>query len=302
VPNQNIGADIYVIYAGAHAMTGDTAGIGGPGGWVRPEPTVTGTNNFTATDLTNIENITTNFTNAIRTRGESSGFAAWGGKISFDTSSRNWHTNHTTPPAAGTTDLYSVAIHEMAHALGFGQDDTDAGNVTPWEFHVGGAFFNGSNAQSAYGGAVPLNPGTMANPDYSHWASGTNSVVYGGSTAQETAMDPELTQATYKNFTALDAAAMKDIGWTVVAPAAPPPPRGIFGDYNNNGIVDAADFVVWRKTDGTQTGYNTWRTNFGKTAGSGAGGAAGAVPEPASAVLMVIGVAVTFLARRERRG
>ena len=68
------------------------------------------------------------------------------------------------------------------------------------------------------------------------------SVVYGGSTPQEAAMDPDLQNGTRKRLTALDAAALKDIGWDV----APPPPAGINGDYNNNGIVDAADYVVWR--------------------------------------------------------
>ena len=41
---------------------------------------------------------------------------------------------------------------------------------------------------------------------------------------------------------------------------------GITGDYNNNGTVDAADYVVWRKNDGTQDGYDTWRANFGASA------------------------------------
>ena len=36
------------------------------------------------------------------------------------------------------------------------------------------------------------------------------------------------------------------------------------GDYNDDGAVNAADYVVWRKTDGTPEGYNTWRANFGK--------------------------------------
>ncbi len=31
---------------------------------------------------------------------------------------------------------------------------------------------------------------------------------------------------------------------------------GLAGDYNLDGIVDAADYVVWRKTDGTQAGYD----------------------------------------------
>ncbi|HEX5471690.1 MAG TPA: hypothetical protein VFW73_07370 [Lacipirellulaceae bacterium] len=58
---------------------------------------------------------------------------------------------------------------------------------------------------------------------------------------------------------------------------------GVAGDYNKNNVVDAADYVVWRKTLNTPSGYNSWRSNFGKTgtgAGSGNGLAALAVPEP----------------------
>ena len=78
------------------------------------------------------------------------------------------------------------------------------------------------------------------------------------------------------------------------------------GDYNNNGLIDAADYVVWRQTlgqtgaglaaDGNgdnmvdQTDYEVWRSHFGQTAGSGAGAAAlAAVPEPASALLLMLG-------------
>ena len=49
------------------------------------------------------------------------------------------------------------------------------------------------------------------------------------------------------------------------------------GDFNHDGTVDAADYVVWRKTDGDdQPGYNTWRANFGQPAGSGSGAGANA--------------------------
>jgi hypothetical protein len=64
------------------------------------------------------------------------------------------------------------------------------------------------------------------------------------------------------------------------------------GDFNNDGTVDAADYVVWRKTDGTQAGYELWRANFGATAALGATAAAdsplAAVPEPASVTLAVL--------------
>ena len=71
--------------------------------------------------------------------------------------------------------------------------------------------------------------------------------------------------------------------------------RWLTGDYNSNGKVDAADYVVWRKalntttvlpndpTGGTigTTQYNTWRANFGNGSGAGSGAA---VPEPTALV------------------
>jgi hypothetical protein len=63
------------------------------------------------------------------------------------------------------------------------------------------------------------------------------------------------------------------------------------GDFNQDGVVDAADYVVWRKTDGTQAGYDLWRANFGRTTGAGAISIA-TVPEPASAMLIVVGAAI----------
>jgi hypothetical protein len=75
------------------------------------------------------------------------------------------------------------------------------------------------------------------------------------------------------------------------------------GDYNGNGAVDAADYVLWRKTliDGQQ-GYGTWRANFRQTAGSGATlpsvePLSPGVPEPASALMFLIGVLVMCFRR-----
>jgi hypothetical protein len=42
------------------------------------------------------------------------------------------------------------------------------------------------------------------------------------------------------------------------------------GDYDGNRAVDMADFVWWRKFDGSTSGYNAWRSHFGATVG-GAG-------------------------------
>jgi hypothetical protein len=83
-----------------------------------------------------------------------------------------------------------------------------------------------------------------------------------------------------------------------------PPPTGLPGDFNDDGVVDAADYVVWRKTDGTnfdlggngdETGgsmnvvdmadYNLWVNNFGETSAGSGGGAA--VPEPVSCFMLL---------------
>lgn len=87
---------------------------------------------------------------------------------------------------------------------------------------------------------------------------------------------------------------------------------GVPGDYNANGIVDGADYVVWRKNngltggattvqgDGTGDGnvnaadYTYWRTRFGNTSGSGSSLGGAAVPEPAAAVLLLMGSAICW--------
>jgi hypothetical protein len=51
-----------------------------------------------------------------------------------------------------------------------------------------------------------------------------------------------------------------------------PEPR-LVGDYNQNGTVDASDYVVWRKGLGTtyaQADYDVWRAHFGQAGASGA--------------------------------
>jgi hypothetical protein len=92
----------------------------------------------------------------------------------------------------------------------------------------------------------------------------------------------------------------------------------IRGDYDGNGAVDAADYVVWRKTvsqsvttgtgadgDGNgvvgQSDYNLWRQNLGKTRPNYYSSAAAAsVPEPSLAGLILVAAAI-FLSRRGLR-
>jgi hypothetical protein len=91
---------------------------------------------------------------------------------------------------------------------------------------------------------------------------------------------------------------------------------GLSGDYNNNGIVDAADYTVWRDSlgqsvsafagaDGNGDGmidagdYDLWRTHFGQRAGNGSE-SDGAVAEPSTLMLFAT-VCVAACACRRRR-
>jgi hypothetical protein len=71
------------------------------------------------------------------------------------------------------------------------------------------------------------------------------------------------------------------------------------GDFNFDGSVNAADYVVWRNNSLGPLNFAAWRSHFGVTYGSGAGldNSAG-VPEPGTIAL--VGLAACGLAFRRR--
>ena len=73
---------------------------------------------------------------------------------------------------------------------------------------------------------------------------------------------------------------------------------GLPGDYNGDGKVNGADYVVWRKTSTDPNGYTVWRQNFGAGGGAGSGANAGAVPEPTAIATLVIGCCLAAACRR----
>ena len=188
-------ADTLIVYVGAQNL-GGSLGMGGPGGF-----------SYTY--------ITPSWADTVRYRGETGAAAApptdfgpWGGAISF-------HENPTYPWYFGTSagglgtgqaDFVSVAMHELAHVLGFGTAASWSNN------YASGATFTGPVSVAAYGGNVPLDAGKA------HWAEGTPSTV--GGVSQETAMDPTLLIGTRKWFTDLDFAGLDDVGWSVAPQAA----------------------------------------------------------------------------------
>jgi hypothetical protein len=74
---------------------------------------------------------------------------------------------------------------------------------------------------------------------------------------------------------------------------APPP---VSGDFNQDGVVDGADYVVLRTLAGSQSQFDEWRRNFGKTSAS----RALAIPEPIGIALVATGLNWGLLIRRRR--
>jgi hypothetical protein len=82
---------------------------------------------------------------------------------------------------------------------------------------------------------------------------------------------------------------------------------GVPGDYNNNNVVDAADYVLWRNggplqndpTSGVSSAdYTYWRSRLGATSGSGSAFSANAaVPEPSVLVMAMVALSVACFGR-----
>jgi hypothetical protein len=89
------------------------------------------------------------------------------------------------------------------------------------------------------------------------------------------------------------------------------PPVGQTGDYNNDGVVNAADYVVWRNNEGTNNAllndqiggtiglahYNQWRSNFGNGLSGVGSTSQSVVPEPTALLLAWISTCIAACGR-----
>ncbi|HET6572449.1 MAG TPA: FG-GAP-like repeat-containing protein [Fimbriiglobus sp.] len=194
-----------VVYAGGAALGPGEAGEGGPGGY-----TVSGSPAF-------VHSITDR---------PGTGGGVWGGSLSFDADT-NWYLGaDPAGRASGQIDLYSVAVHELGHLLGFGTAPEFAALAR-------NGMFMGSTATAVYGSAPPLAP------DDAHWAQGTRS------DGSPVSLQPVLEWGRVP-FSELDYAALQDIGWQVAGlPGSPALPVG--GDPAAGGVATGvpAGTPIW---------------------------------------------------------
>lgn len=185
--NQSVAANVIRVYASGVDLGTNTLGMGGPGGF-----DCIGFGTF-CSDASSRGQGTVNGPGAWD-------FAPWGGTISFNNTSTDWYFGLSSSGlGASQFDFYSVAVHELAHVLGFSLSDSFINLVSGNHF-------------------VGQNTGTVALTPEGHWAPGTTSLIdgiYGDGMLYEVAMGPTLASGQRKRFTDLDYAAMQDIGWQV---------------------------------------------------------------------------------------
>jgi hypothetical protein len=218
---------------------------------------------------------------------------------------------------ANEGDFVSVVTHEFGHGFGMtGYRDFPSGQIlgpdaTLFDDHAyfGGngnptapdgsrnpMFFRGTYGASAYGSDLHLTNKLPGDYNYSQNYFHLSSCSSGSPDGLEgTLMNGcVLPNGSRMQVTPYDIAVFGDLGYPLVNPT---------GDYNGNQKVDAADYVVWRKSlnqigvrmaaDGNLNNqvdsgdYAFWRSRFGQNAGT----SESLLPEPNTVLLLL----ATFL-------
>ncbi len=200
-----------IVFAGSRDLGDSARGVGGPAVSVGIDPI-----SFECEIQADCDQQLADFEvfrDTVVSRGNPGGFtdpptdfAPGVGSISFDDTGTNWYFDVDASgfPAGDQIDFLTVATHELAHVLGFGVS-------VPWQQLVSGGSYTGPAGIDAYQGAgnVPLQPVISGTP--THW----NQSVLDLQTSLMTG-SLEFTAGDRTEFSSLDFAGLKDIGWEVV--------------------------------------------------------------------------------------
>jgi hypothetical protein len=252
--------------------------------------------------------LTTTYSGTIKTDRESSSIGFLAGSSVAANINGNWKPDSTATDIAAPADyggkvsfLFGIetanfAGRDFVVGVTSGPIALDSGG----HFDLSAATLNFANGNLAYHDSLGSLIGTK------NLAGNTGSIT-GTGTLSSTSQSGQITETLNIPINATfvlmpDATTTVNLTMTGQLIATSTFAPGIPGDYNQNGVVDAADYVLWRdqlgssaalpNDDTTGVGnddYTRWRSNFGQS-GSGGGAAlsASAVPEPATIMLLLM--------------
>ena len=169
---------------------------------------------------------------------------AWGGAASFNPS-LNWNFDLDDGAGIGEIDFYSIALHEVGHALGL------SNGWNQWESNVAGTQYRGENAIAAYNADVgtALSYLSTQSVDDLHWQDGAyQSHIFSlgqpnlagtvGDGLQDLLLEPVTNfslESRRFELTNVDVAALVDVGWSILEDTGNPL------DLNGDGDVGPDD-------------------------------------------------------------
>jgi len=123
---------------------------------------------------------------------------------------KNFNLNNNMSPTSSQYDLTTILTHEMLHALGFdGTIGSSTSQMTTYDTYVvtknGAPYFTGPEAESIYGGPVPLAPAS----------AGQGSAYYHVAIPSDL-MSDSLSLGQVKTISKLDLAILEDLGTPVL--------------------------------------------------------------------------------------
>ena len=169
-------------------------------------------------------------------------------------------------------DLLASGSTNTAMAIPAGDGgDWNAGNWT-----VGRGMFNGGHGDRAYGliDEVRISSNAVALTDMLHFGAGQNLSIEVNTTTGAVTLKNNSSGAVTLDYYEItsEAGALRKNNWNSLDDqniAVRPP-----GDFSGNGVVDAADYTVWRDNIGGIYGpadYDVWAENYGANNANGYG-------------------------------